>query len=545
LFFFNFYICTTNHKVIGLNYLIVSVFTGFLAFSYSMLIRFELSTFGVFVLFGDYQFYNSVITTHGLVMIFGFIMPFVLGGFVNYWTPLLLGCPDMLFPRLNNLSFWLYVNGVLFVALGATIEEGIGLGWTLYPSLCLFDFHSSVSVDFTMLSVHLLGISSIINSINLICTIVVCKRKFFPFYSISLFLWGSILTSFLLCLVLPILAGAVTMVLCDRNFNTSFFDVLGGGDLLLFQHLFWFFGHPEVYIIILPIFGIVSFLLEVENQKAVFSTLSMIYSMLMISFLGFFVWAHHMFTSGLDVDSRSYFAMITLIIGVPTCVKVFNWLYTFWSSDLLYKMEIFYVIQFLVMFLLGGVTGLLLANAGLDVIFHDTYFVVAHFHFVLSLGAVVGAFAGFYFILSILLKNVLSMWLHKINFLCFFVGSFMLFFPLHYLGLFGFPRRVTDYPITYLNYNYFSFIGAITLCFSIFIFYGFSFSLFFEKSIITQNAHFSFSNFKQNFFVESSIFLLVQDFLHFFLDSGNIFVFNVQKFLGVVSLSHLTGKILK
>ena len=486
LYFFNFYLCTTNHKIIGLNYLILSIIVGFLAFVYSCFIRLELSTFGVFILFGDYQFYNTIITGHGLIMIFGFIMPITLGGFANYWIPVLLGCPDMLFPRMNNLSFWLYLNGVIFVSLGMVIEEGIGLGWTLYPSLCLFDFHSSISVDFTMLSVHMLGLSSIVNSINILCTAALCKRKFFSSYSQSMFIWGVIITSLLLIIVLPILAGAVTMVLCDRNFNTSFFDVLGGGDLILFQHIFWFFGHPEVYIIILPIFGVISFILEIENTKAVFSPVSMIYSMLTIAFLGYFVWAHHMFTSGLDIDSRTYFSMLTIIIGIPTSIKIFNWLYSIFSMDIAYRPVILFVYQFLLMFLLGGVTGLILSNAGLDLIFHDTYFVVAHFHFVLSLGAVVGSFAGFVFFLEYWVDNEVNSFLCKHFFWVFFIGSFVVFFPLHYLGLYGFPRRISDYPITFINYSSISFVGLVLLVTSI-IFY----IPFFSVSLINQEISFN------------------------------------------------------
>jgi len=329
-------------------------------------------------------------------MIFAFIMPVVLGGFVNYWLPLLIGCPDMLFSRINNLSFWLYFLGVLFMVFGVVIEEGIGLGWTLYPTLICVDFHSSCCVDFAIFAVHLLGVSSIVNSINVLGTLLCCRKRYYSFVILTLFIWGVLLSSFLLILCLPILAGAVTMVLFDRNFNTCYYDVLGGGDLVLFQHLFWFFGHPEVYVIILPMFGLCSSLLECIGCRCVFSVLAMIYSMLSISFLGFFVWAHHMFTVGLDLDSRVYFGMVTLIIGCPTCIKIFNWLYSIWSFDMFCLVfDIYFVYMFIFMFLCGGITGLILANVGLDVLLHDTYFVVAHFHYVLSLGAVVAVFGGF------------------------------------------------------------------------------------------------------------------------------------------------------
>jgi len=265
------------------------LFCGFIGFVYSLLIRFELSVFGIFVLFGDYQFYNVLITAHGLVMIFAFIMPVVLGGFVNYWLPVIIGCPDMLFPRINNLSFWLYFLGVLFVVFGVIIEEGIGLGWTLYPTLICVDFHSSCCVDFCIFAVHLLGVSSIVNSVNVLGTLLCCRKRYYSFVVLSLFIWGVLLTSLLLILCLPILAGGLTMILFDRNFNTCYYDILGGGDLVLFQHLFWFFGHPEVYIIILPMFGLCSSLLECVGCRCVFMVYAMIYSMISISFLGFFL----------------------------------------------------------------------------------------------------------------------------------------------------------------------------------------------------------------------------------------------------------------
>jgi len=403
----------------------------------------DLALIGCGMLFGDYQMYNVLITAHGLVMIFGFIMPVALGGFTNYFLPGLLGLPDMLFARLNNLSYWLYFLGTLFLLLSSLVEEGAGLGWTLYPALSCVDFHSSIAVDIAMFSVHMLGISSLMNSINVIGTILACRRRYFGLSRITLFVWGILLTSALLIIVLPVLAGGVTMILLDRSLNTCFYDVLGGGDLVLFQHLFWFFGHPEVYIIILPIFGLISMLIETHSGKSVFSSLSMIYSMSSISILGFFVWAHHMFTVGLDLDSRAYFGSITLIIGVPTAIKIFNWVYSIFSADILVWVEMLFVLKFLVMFVVGGITGLILANVGIDVLLHDTYFVVAHFHYVLSLGAVVGVTAGIIHFMTRWTFLEYSYFYTYMIFSTFFIGSNLVFLPLHSLGLLSFPRRVS------------------------------------------------------------------------------------------------------
>jgi len=388
--------------------------------------------------------YNVLITAHGLVMIFGFIMPVALGGFTNYFLPGLLGLPDMLFARLNNLSYWVYLLGTLFLLMSSLVEEGAGLGWTLYPALSCVDFHSSIAVDIAMFSVHMLGISSLMNSINVIGTILACRRRYFGLNRITLFVWGILLTSALLVIVLPVLAGGVTMILLDRSLNTCFYDVLGGGDLVLFQHLFWFFGHPEVYIIILPIFGLISMLIETHSGKSVFSSLSMIYSMSSISILGFFVWAHHMFTVGLDLDSRAYFGSITLIIGVPTAIKIFNWIYSIFSADIIVWVEMLFVLKFLVMFVVGGITGLILANIGVDVLLHDTYFVVAHFHYVLSLGAVVGVTAGIIHFMTRWTFLEYSYFYTYIIFSVFFIGSNLVFLPLHSLGLLSFPRRVSN-----------------------------------------------------------------------------------------------------
>lgn len=522
-----FWIClvclTVSHKMIGLCYLLVAILCGFVGYVYSLFIRLELSLIGCGILFGDYQFYNVLITSHGLIMVFAFIMPVVMGGFANYFGPVMAGFPDMVFPRLNNMSFWMFMGGFGCLVSGFLTEEGMGVGWTLYPTLICVDFHSSLACDFAIFSVHMLGISSILNSINFIGTILCCRRKFFSFLTWTLFIWGSLVTCVLLIATLPVLAGGVTLLLCDRNFNTSFYDVVGGGDLVLFQHLFWFFGHPEVYIIILPVFGLVSTLVEAVGFRCVFSAVAMIYSMLLIAILGFFVWAHHMFVVGMDVDSRAYFGSITALIGLPTCIKLFNWIYSFLYTDIIVVFEVYFVFMFVFMFLIGGVTGLFLSNVGIDIMLHDTYFVVAHFHYVLSLGAVVGFFAGFIHFLGRWIPIELYLfWMFY--FICtLFIGSNMVFFPMHSLGLYGFPRRISDYPVSFLFWSSFMLYGMLLLAtlilfvcalFCVFLFWDycmffvslFSFSIF---------CFFYFSNWLPCVTV---MHLLLVDFAHIVLD---------------------------
>lgn len=454
---------SVSHKMIGLCYLLVAILCGFLGYIYSLFIRLELSIIGCGVLFGDYQYYNVLVTTHGLVMVFAFIMPVMMGGLVNYFVPVLSGFPDMVFPRLNNMSFWMFMGGFGALVSGLLTEEGMGIGWTMYPTLICVDFHSSLACDFTVFAVHLLGVSSILNSINLLGTLFCCRRKFFSFLNWTLFIWGSLITSLLLIITLPVLAGGVTLVLCDRNFNTSFYDVVGGGDLLLFQHLFWFFGHPEVYIIIIPVFGLISTMVEVLGFRCVFSSVAMIYSMILIALLGFFVWAHHMFVVGMDVDTRAYFGSVTVLIGLPTCIKLFNWTYSFLYTDFIIAFEAYYVFMFIFMFLIGGVTGLFLSNVGIDIMMHDTYFVVGHFHYVLSLGAVIGFIGGFiHFLCKWLPLELYLFWMFFVL-VTLFMGSNMVFFPMHSLGMYGFPRRISDYPVSFLFWSSFMLYGMLLL----------------------------------------------------------------------------------
>ena len=417
---FHFYLLTTNHKVIGWFYFVVSIFSGFVGFLYSVLIRLELNVIGMGALFGEYQLYNSIITSHGLIMIFAFVVPLALGGFGNYFIPVILGIPDMLFSRINCLSFWLYALGSTILFISLYIEEGIGLGWTLYPPLSCADFSSSPSTEILIWSIHLLGLSSVLNSINITGTALISLSRQAKALELPLICWGSILSSFLLILIIPVLACGISLLLLDRILNCSFFDSFGGGDSVLFLHLFWFFGHPEVYIVILPIFGFISASSEISVGYPVFHRIGMIYSMLSISFLGFLVWAHHLFTSGLDISTRAYFGSISLVIGVPTSIKIFNWIHTQMCRNKIISIHQILVYLFIFMFIFGGITGFILANASIDILLHDTYFVVAHFHYVLSLGAVVGLFCAFFLFYPKLIGL-------EYNF-CYMLFAFSLFF---------------------------------------------------------------------------------------------------------------------
>ena len=503
--FFTRWFMSTNHKDIGILYLFTSGFVGFIAVAFTVYMRLELKDPGVQFMCAEGarliadgncapngHLWNVLITAHGILMMFFVVIPALFGGFGNYFMPLHIGAPDMAFPRMNNLSYWLYVAGsslaiASVISPGGNGQLGSGVGWVLYPPLSTSE--QGWSMDLAIFAVHLSGASSILGSINMITTFLNMRAPGMTLFKVPLFAWSIFVTAWLILLALPVLAGAITMLLTDRNFGTTFFDPAGGGDPVLYQHILWFFGHPEVYIIVLPGFGIISHIISTFSRKPIFGYMPMVWALIAIGALGFVVWAHHMYTVGLSLTQQTYFMLATMVIAVPTGVKIFSWIATMWGGSIEFKTPMLYAFGFLFLFTLGGVTGIVLAQAGIDRAYHDTYYVVAHFHYVMSLGAVFCIFAAVYYWIGKMSGRQYPERLGQIQFWMMFIGANLTFFPQHFLGRQGMPRRYIDYPEAYAYWNEFSSWGAFLSFASFLLFIGIVFYTIFAGKRVTEKSY--------------------------------------------------------
>ncbi len=506
--FFTRWFMSTNHKDIGILYLFTAGFVGLISVAFTVYMRMELMNPGVQYMCAEGarflggigaedcspngHLWNVMITYHGILMMFFVVIPALFGGFGNYFMPLMIGAPDMAFPRLNNLSYWMYVAGVSLgiasmLAPGGNGQLGSGVGWVLYAPLSTRE--AGVSMDFAIFAVHVSGASSILGAINIITTFLNMRAPGMTLHKTPLFPWSIFITAWLILLSLPVLAGAITMLLTDRNFNTGFFTPANGGDPVLYQHLLWFFGHPEVYMIIVPGFGIISHVIATFSKKPIFGYLPMVYAMVAIGALGFVVWAHHMYTVGMTLNQQAYFMVATMVIAVPTGIKIFSWIATMWQGSITFKTPMLFAIGFLFVFTVGGVTGIVLAQAGIDRAYHDTYYVVAHFHYVMSLGAVFCIFAGTYYWIGKMSGRQYPEFWGKVHFWLFFIGTNITFFPQHFLGRQGMPRRYIDYPDAFALWNWWSSIGAFIAFASFLLFIGIVFYTIFAGRKIEENAY--------------------------------------------------------
>ncbi|NPD19697.1 cytochrome c oxidase subunit I [Alterinioella nitratireducens] len=506
--FFTRWFMSTNHKDIGILYLFTAGFVGLISVAFTVYMRMELMEPGVQYMCAEGarflggigaedcspngHLWNVMITYHGILMMFFVVIPALFGGFGNYFMPLMIGAPDMAFPRLNNLSYWMYVAGVSLgvvsmLAPGGNGQLGSGVGWVLYAPLSTRE--AGVSMDFAIFAVHVSGASSILGAINIITTFLNMRAPGMTLHKTPLFPWSIFITAWLILLSLPVLAGAITMLLTDRNFNTGFFTPANGGDPVLYQHLLWFFGHPEVYMIIVPGFGIISHVIATFSKKPIFGYLPMVYAMVAIGALGFVVWAHHMYTVGMTLNQQAYFMVATMVIAVPTGIKIFSWIATMWQGSITFKTPMLFAIGFLFVFTVGGVTGIVLAQAGIDRAYHDTYYVVAHFHYVMSLGAVFCIFAGTYYWIGKMSGRQYPEFWGKVHFWLFFIGTNITFFPQHFLGRQGMPRRYIDYPDAFALWNWWSSIGAFIAFASFLLFIGIVFYTIFAGRKIEENAY--------------------------------------------------------